>query len=71
VQCTDVCALSTKKTEAGIAIPTRAGFKCVEAVGRIIIVQQEGHPACKKQTGEVLVWLSVWSKGADNSMQTL
>jgi len=23
---------------------------------------QEGHPACKKQSGGVLVWLSVWSK---------
>jgi len=22
---------------------------------------QEGHPACKKLSGEVLVWLSVWS----------
>ena len=24
--------------------------------------QQEGHPACTKQSGWVLVWLSVWSK---------
>jgi len=23
--------------------------------------QQEGHPACKKLSGEVLAWLSVWS----------
>jgi len=23
---------------------------------------QEGHPACKNLSGEVLVWLSVWSK---------
>ena len=23
---------------------------------------QEGHPACKKLTGGVLAWLSVWSK---------
>ena len=40
----------------------RAGFKCVEALGRIIIGRQEGHPACKKQSGGVPVWLSVWSK---------
>ena len=59
----------------------RAGLKCVEALGRIIIRRpypcyqkfafsaltllvgrQEGHPACKKQSGGVLVWLSVWSK---------
>ena len=24
--------------------------------------QQEGHPACKKLSGGVLVWLSVWSE---------
>jgi len=24
--------------------------------------RQEGHPACKKQSGGVLVWLSIWSK---------
>jgi len=23
---------------------------------------QEGHPACKKQSGGVLAWLSVWSE---------
>jgi len=24
--------------------------------------RQEGHPACKKHSGGVLAWLSVWSK---------
>jgi len=24
--------------------------------------QQEGHPACKKLTGGVLAWLSVWNE---------
>jgi len=28
----------------------------------LLIGRQEGHPACKKQSGGVLVWLSVWSK---------
>jgi len=27
----------------------------------LLIGWQEGHPACKKLSGEVLVWLSVWS----------
>jgi len=27
----------------------------------LLVGQQEGHPACKKLSGEVLVWLSVWS----------
>jgi len=28
----------------------------------LLVGQQEGHPACKKQSGGVLVWLSVRSK---------
>jgi len=30
---------------------------CFDTVGH-----QEEHPACKKMSGEVLAWLSVWSK---------
>jgi len=26
-----------------------------------LVGQQEGHPACKKLSGGVLAWLSVWS----------
>jgi len=28
----------------------------------LLVGQQEGHPACKKLSGEVLAWLSVWSE---------
>jgi len=28
----------------------------------LLVGRQEGHPACKKLSGGVLVWLSVWSK---------
>ena len=28
----------------------------------LLVGQQEGHPACKKLSGGVLTWLSVWSK---------
>ena len=28
----------------------------------LLVGWQEGHPACKKQGGGVLVWLSVWNK---------
>jgi len=28
----------------------------------LLVGRQEGHPACKKMSGEVLAWLSVWSK---------
>ena len=28
----------------------------------LLVGQQEGHPACRKQSGGVLAWLSVWSE---------
>jgi len=28
----------------------------------LLVGRQEGHPACKQQSGGVLAWLSVWSK---------
>ena len=28
----------------------------------LLVGRQEGHPACKKQSDEVLAWLSVWSE---------
>jgi len=28
----------------------------------LLVGWQEGHPACKKLSGGVLEWLSVWSK---------
>jgi len=44
-----------------------AGFRC-HYVGKtassaltLLVGRQEGHPACKKTSGEVLAWLSVWS----------
>jgi len=27
----------------------------------LLVVQQEGHPACKKLSGGVLAWLSHWT----------
>ena len=28
----------------------------------LLVGWQEGHPACKKLSGEVLAWLSVWNE---------
>jgi len=28
----------------------------------LLVRRQEGHPACKKLSGGVLAWLSVWGK---------
>jgi len=35
---------------------------CAFSALMLLVGQQEGHPACKKQSGGVLVWLFVWSK---------
>jgi len=36
----------------------------------LLVGRQEGHPACKKLSGGVLAWLSVW-RGADLHMAQL
>jgi len=28
----------------------------------LLVERQEGHPACKKLSGGVMAWLSVWSE---------
>jgi len=35
---------------------------CAFSALTLLVGLQEGHPACKKLSGEVLVWLSVWSE---------
>ena len=37
----------------------------------LLVGQQEGHPACKKLSGEVLAWLSVWSEAVSYTHLTL
>jgi len=42
-------------------------FWCIEfgfafSALTLLVGWQEGHPACKKLSGEVLVWLYVWDK---------
>jgi len=34
---------------------------CISAL-TLLVGRQEGHPACKNLSGEVLAWLSVWSE---------
>jgi len=36
-------------------------LKCAFSASTLLVGQQEGHPACKKLSGGVLAWLSVWS----------
>jgi len=41
-----------------IAVYTYIAFSALT----LLVGRQEGHPACKKLSGGVLAWLSVWSK---------
>ena len=45
--------------------PVYRARKCVVTLAfsalTLLVGRQEGHPACKKLSGEVLAWLSVWS----------
>jgi len=36
--------------------------KCAFSALTLLVGWHEGHPACKKQSGGVLAWLSVWSE---------
>ena len=35
---------------------------CAFSALTLLVGRQEGHPACKKQSGGVLAWLSVWNE---------
>ena len=37
-------------------------YLCAFSALTLLVGRQEGHPACKKLSGGVLAWLSVWSK---------
>jgi len=43
-------------------LPLHYAFSAYEFSALMMLVgQQEGHPACKKLSGGVLAWLTVWS----------
>jgi len=35
---------------------------CAFSALMLLVGQQEGHPACKKLSGGILAWLSVWGE---------
>ena len=51
--CTSVDIGASAKLE----LPSVLAFSALT----LLVGRQEGHPACKKLSGGVLVWLSVWS----------
>ena len=68
--CPSVCACVCNRAEAlsdGFGVDIRffskiQFVKCCFSALTLLVGRQEGHPACKKLSDEVLVWLSVWSE---------
>ena len=56
-----------KYTEAIISNSTSVAFSALT----LLVGRQEGHPACKKLSSEVLAWLSCLERGADLHMAQL
>jgi len=46
----------------GAAVNIIPGIDCALSASMLLVGWQEGHPACKKLSGGVLAWLSVWSE---------
>jgi len=46
-------------------LQTFVSYFCAFIALTLLVGQQEGHPACNKLSGGVLVWLSVWMRGTD------
>jgi len=44
---------------------------CAFSALTLLVGRQEGHPACKKLSGEVLVWFFRLKRGADLHMAQL
>ena len=52
----------TVKRHSSTDFPLISGYICAFSALTLLVGQQEGHPACKKLSGGVLAWLSVWSE---------
>ena len=46
----------------GMKDATSCYMLCAFSALTLLVGRQEGNPACKKLSGGVLVWLSVWSE---------
>ena len=55
--------LSTHFSATNIPTPSVfASLPIQNSALTLLVGRQEGHPACKKLSGEVLAWLSVWGE---------
>jgi len=55
------CCFNLSLAKCQVVIQLLAHFVPFNAL-TLLVGRQEGHPACKKLSGGVLAWLSVWSK---------
>jgi len=55
--CRQVSAVANKPAQWNFAFGA-----CAFSALTLLVGRQEGHPACKKQSGGVLAWSSVWSE---------
>jgi len=53
-----VTAWGRRKTTSGVELIWIPAFSALT----LLVGRQEGHPACKKLSGGVWAWLSVWSE---------
>jgi len=58
-KCTITYDISSYNTFSFCNIPFS---RCAFSALTLLVGRQEGHPACKKLSGGVLAWLSVWSE---------
>jgi len=59
------CGKSASGVLNGPTLPVPAHcdcFICPFSALTLLVGRQEGHPACKKLSGGLLAWLSVWSE---------
>ena len=54
-----------------ITTNTSTAFLIAFSALTLLVGRQEGHPACKKLSSEVLAWLSCLERGADLHMAQL
>jgi len=59
--CTSTDVSRDPSTDDIVYVYLSTSFKSFSAL-TLLVGRQEGHPACKNLSGEVLAWLSVWSE---------
>ena len=52
----------TMSVSSAVSVIWKCGTWNAFSALMLLVGRQEGHPACKKQSGGVLAWLSVWSE---------